>query len=85
MGKMAVVTIDDRGRLTVPKEMGLRGSRVVIIPAGSFFVTIPLPGTPLETAGEWLDSELDTKDLKTLGEDRAKSDAVERAKRRKQA
>lgn len=81
---MVIVTVDDRGRLTIPKEIGLRGSRVVIIPAGSFFVTIPLPGTPLETAGDWLDTEMDTKAMKTVGEKEASKDAVERAERRKQ-
>lgn len=85
MDIMAVVSIDDRGRLTVPKEIGFRGSRVVIIPAGSFFITIPLPRTPLETAGNWLDSNRKTNDLKEIGDKAAMDDAVERAKRRKQA
>ncbi len=85
MGKMAIVTVDDRGRLTIPKEIGLRGSRVVIIPAGSFFVTIPLPSSPLETAGDWLDTEMDTKTMKTMGDKLASKDAVDRANRRKQA
>jgi bifunctional DNA-binding transcriptional regulator/antitoxin component of YhaV-PrlF toxin-antitoxin module len=40
---MSVVEIDERGRMTVPKKLGLRKSRAIIIPAGSFFVTIPLP------------------------------------------
>ena len=33
---MSVVEIDERGRMTVPKKLGLRKSRAIIIPAGSF-------------------------------------------------
>jgi len=40
---MTVVSVDDRGRITIPKEMGIRNTRAIIIPAGSFLVTIPLP------------------------------------------
>lgn len=69
----------------MPKEIGFRGSRVVIIPAGSFFITIPLPGKPLESAGNWLDSDKDIETLKQSSEEGAMQDAVDRAKRRKQA
>lgn len=85
VGNMAVVSVDDRGRLTIPKELGIRGTRVVIIPAGSFFVTIPLPDTPLQTSGGWLDSEKTREELKEIAEKTASDDAVERAKRRNQA
>ena len=84
VGNMAVVSVDDRGRLTIPKELGVRSTRVVIIPAGSFFVTIPLPGTPLETAEGWLKTDKTRGTLKEIAEKSASDDAVKRARRREQ-
>jgi bifunctional DNA-binding transcriptional regulator/antitoxin component of YhaV-PrlF toxin-antitoxin module len=81
---MTIVTVDDRGRMTIPKEIGVKKTRAIIIPAGTFFVTIPLPTAPYEQAREWLTSQQDKKELKALAEKTAKEDAVKRAKRRKQ-
>jgi bifunctional DNA-binding transcriptional regulator/antitoxin component of YhaV-PrlF toxin-antitoxin module len=81
---MAVVTVDERGRLTIPKELGVRGTKAIIIPAGSFFVTIPLPTKPHEKAGSWLPSNVERKELKVIAEKSAYENAVNRAKRRKQ-
>src|SRR3972149_7965387 len=79
---MPVVEIDERGRMTVPKKLGLRKARVLIIPAGSFFVTIPLPKTPQREAEKWLPTNKEHKELKSLAEKAATEDAVNRAKRR---
>lgn len=81
---MTIVTVDDRGRMTIPKEIGLRKTRAIVIPAGPFFVTIPLPKAPYKEAKEWLTTQQEKKKLKTLAEKVAKEDAVKRAKRRKQ-
>ncbi|MEM3549527.1 MAG: VapB-type antitoxin [Candidatus Bathyarchaeia archaeon] len=81
---MAVVKVDERGRMTVPKELGIRETKAIIIPAGSFFVAIPLPKTPHEKAKEWLTTSKSRRELKTLAEKAAGEDAVKRAKRRKQ-
>lgn len=81
---MTIVTVDDRGRMTIPKEIGVKKTRAIIIPAGPFFVTIPLPTAPYEQAKEWLTPQQDRKELKALAEKAAKEDAVKRAKRRKQ-
>ena len=81
---VAIVKVDERGRMTFPKELGIKETRAIIIPAGSFFVTIPLPKTPNETAEGWLITKKDRKDLKIQAEKTAKEDAVKRAKRRKQ-
>lgn len=81
---MSVVKIDERGRMTLPKALGLRETRAVIIPAGSFFVVVPIPEKPLETAEGWLPSDLERKQLKELAEKAAREDALKRAKRRKQ-
>ena len=76
------VKIDERGRMTVPKKLGLRKSRAIIIPAGSFFVTIPLPKA--QQAEKWLPTSKERKELKSLAEKAATEDAVNRAKRRHQ-
>ena len=81
---MTVVTVDERGRMTIPKELGVKKTRAIIIPAGSFFVTIPLPAQPHEHAGSWLPSKRERKELKALAEESALEDSLERAKRRKQ-
>jgi bifunctional DNA-binding transcriptional regulator/antitoxin component of YhaV-PrlF toxin-antitoxin module len=81
---MSVVEIDERGRMTVPKKLGLRKSRALVIPAGSFFVTIPLPKAPQKEAEKWLPSSEERKSLKIEAEKLASQDAVKRAKRRRQ-
>jgi bifunctional DNA-binding transcriptional regulator/antitoxin component of YhaV-PrlF toxin-antitoxin module len=81
---MSVVEIDERGRMTIPKKMGLKKSRAVVIPAGSFFVTIPLPKTPEREAENWLPTNKERKELKVEAEKLAQEDAVNRTKRRHQ-
>lgn len=82
--RMAVVPVDERGRLTIPKEMGIRDTRAVIIPAGSFIVAIPLPKEPHKEAEGWLDTDKTRVELKSLAESAAMEDASRRAGRRKQ-
>ena len=77
---MPVVEIDERIRMTVPKKLGLRKSRAIIIPAGSFFVTIPLPKAPQKEAEKWLPTSKENKELKNIAEKVALEDTVNRAK-----
>jgi len=81
---MSIVEIDERGRMTLPKKIGLKNSRAIVIPAGSFFVTIPLPKTPQKTAEKWLPTSKERKELKIQAEKLAMEDTVTRTKRRKQ-
>jgi hypothetical protein len=81
---MSVVEIDERGRMTVPKKLGLRKARAIVIPAGSFFVTIPLPKTPEQEAENWLPTNKTRGKLKVQAETAARMDTVDRAKRRRQ-
>ena len=81
---MPLVEINDRGRMTAPKKLGLRKSRAIIIPAGSFFVTIPPPKAPQEEAENWLPTNKEHKELKISAEKAAREDAANRAKRRNQ-
>ncbi len=82
--KMPVVSVDDRGRITLPKETKIRGGKAVIISAGSFFNIIPIPEDPEKYAEGWLDSKKSRKELKELAEKKAKEDAKSRSKRRDQ-
>jgi len=81
---MAVVEIDERGRMTIPKKIGLKKSRAIVIPAGSFFITIPLSKTPQKEVENWLDTSKERKEMKVEAEKLAQADAVNRAKRRHQ-
>ena len=81
---MAVVVIDERGRLTIPSSLQVRDTKATLIPAGPFMIIIPLPTRPVEASSDWLRTKLSRKDLKALAEKQARKDAVKRAKRRKQ-
>ncbi len=81
---MTVVPVDDRGRLTLPKESIIRGTKAAVIPAGSFVVVIPLPKEPLVEAGSWLPSKRSRKELKKLAEGLAEKESIKRAKRHRQ-
>ena len=81
---MAVVVIDERGRLTIPSELQVRDTKATLIPAGSFMIIIPLPSRPVEASYRWLQTKRSRKELKVLAEKRGRRDAVRRAKRRKQ-
>ncbi len=81
---MSIVSVDERGRLTLPKETGVRKTRAVVLPAGSFIVIVPLPPKPSEYAKDWLKTEKTRKKLKEEAEKLAKKDAIKRAKRRRQ-
>ncbi|MCL5876715.1 MAG: VapB-type antitoxin [Candidatus Bathyarchaeota archaeon] len=81
---MSVVEIDERGRMTIPKKIGLKKSRAIVIPAGSFFITIPLSAHPQKNAQGWLPTSKGRAELKTEAELMAQHDAAERAKRRRQ-
>ncbi len=81
---MSVVKVDERGRLTLPKWTGVRSTRAIVIPAGSFIVVIPLPPKPSVKASGWLKTTKSRRELKKLAEKLAREDAVKRAKHRGQ-
>ena len=81
---MSLVEIDERGRMTIPKKIGIKLSRAIVISAGSFFITIPLAKAPEKEAEKWLPASAERKELKTEAEKLAKEDALSRAKRRHQ-
>ena len=81
---MAVVVVDERGRLTIPSELQVKNTKATFIPAGPFMIIIPLPTHPVEASGGWLRTKLTRKELKALAEKQGRNDAVKRARRRKQ-
>jgi bifunctional DNA-binding transcriptional regulator/antitoxin component of YhaV-PrlF toxin-antitoxin module len=81
---LAVIVVDERGRLTIPSEYQVRKTRATIIPSGSFLIVVPLPSAPLEVSGGWLQSRLERRTLKDSADKAARKDAARRAKRRKQ-
>jgi len=42
---MAVVQVDERGRICIPREMRIEADRALIIPLGSSYMVIPIPKT----------------------------------------
>ncbi len=81
---MSVVEIDERGRMTIPKKIGLKKTRAIVIPAGSFFITVPLSTNPQKEAQNWLATSKERSELKMEAEKLAQEDAVNRAIRRRQ-
>jgi hypothetical protein len=81
---MSVVDVDDRGRFTIPKEIGLRGTKVIIIPASTYFIVLPLHGDPYQYAKNWLKTGKPTEDLKHDADEAAGNDAAARARRREE-
>ena len=81
---MAIAVVDEKGRLTLPKKLNIRDTRIIIIPAGSFLILIPIPPKPSEHATNWLKTNKSRRELKELAEKTALKDAVERTKRRNQ-
>ena len=75
---MSIVSVDGRGRMTFPKDMGLKNTRAVVIQAGSFIVTIPLPQEPHKAAGGWLDTGKTRDELKAMTEKAAQGEATRR-------
>lgn len=81
---MTLVFIDERGRITLPKEIRQKGGRAIVIPAGSFAVVIPVSEPVEKGAYRWLKSKKERRELKTIAEERAREDAAGRAGRRRQ-
>ena len=75
---MSVVEIDEGGRMTIPEKLGIKKTKAIVIPVGSYFITIPLS----KTAEKWLPTNRERKELKVEAEKLAREDAVNRAKRR---
>jgi len=81
---MAVVVVDERGRLTVPSELHVRHEGGVDL-CRAFLIIVPIPSQPLVASASWLRTKRSNRELKALAEKQARKDAVKRARRRRQA
>ncbi len=45
---MSIVEIDDRGRVTIPKEIRIEADKALVIPMGDSYMVIPMPRAPIE-------------------------------------
>ena len=43
-----MVEIDQRGRVTIPKEMRVAADKALVIPMGGTYMVVPIPKSPLE-------------------------------------
>jgi len=75
---MAVVKVDSQRRVYIPKGIPFVGDRAIIIPQGSTYLLIPVPKDVIE-----IDVSKSTDELKLVAEERARADALGRAKRQK--
>jgi len=79
---MSIVELDDRGRLTIPKEVRRNldmGGKVLIINAGDHLKIIPLPPEPLKTLHGAFNTEKTFSELRRQAERSAATEARERA------
>ncbi len=66
-----ISTVDDRGRIRIPKGLLSKGDKVLIIPVGSRIVVIPIPPKPLEAGRSWLKVKVSRKELGKIVEEEA--------------
>jgi len=79
---LSVVEVDDRGRFTIPKGIGVRKAKAVVIPAGTYFLVIPITGDPYDYAKDWLKTGETSQKLKDVADELAAEDADKRQRRR---
>lgn len=82
---MPDVTLDDRGRLLLPRELRKKyGEEFVVIEALGEIVLRPIPKDPiaaLQKEGEKIPKDLSVADLKRIARERAMEDVLARLKR----
>ncbi|MDG7008023.1 MAG: hypothetical protein JRN06_07240 [Nitrososphaerota archaeon] len=74
---MSIVEIDERGRVTIPKEMRVEAERALVIPMGETYMVVPIPVAPAK-----LDLKVSGKSAKEVAERRLSSEVRKRSQRR---
>jgi bifunctional DNA-binding transcriptional regulator/antitoxin component of YhaV-PrlF toxin-antitoxin module len=77
---MSIVEIDDRGRVTIPKEMRVDADKALVIPMGESYMLVPIPRAPIE-----FEIKGSTKTAKATAERRLRSEVRGRLARRRQS
>jgi len=71
---LSIVELDDRGRITIPKEartsLGM-GRKVLVMNAGDHLKVIPLPPDPLKTLHGAFNTEKPFRELRSQAEQAA--------------
>ena len=70
-----VVTVDDRGRVKLPKGTVRPGDKVLIINAGRRLILIPIPLKPLEFSHGWIKASIDRRTARILADEAASREA----------
>jgi len=82
VGMSFIATVDDKGRIRVPKGLLSKGDKVLVIPAGSRIILIPIPPRPIDIGGRWLKTKMDRKRLKEITEEEALKELEKRWRKR---
>ena len=75
---MSIVEIDERGRITIPKEMRIEAEKALVISMGDTYMVVPIPKAPSE-----FNLKVSGKSAKEVAEGRLSSEVRGRAKRRR--
>ena len=76
---MAIVKMDAQRRLYIPKALKFEGEKAIILPYGTSYLLIPIPGNIIE-----IEVKAPSRELKAKAEEKAREDALERARRCRQ-
>ncbi|RLG79682.1 MAG: hypothetical protein DRO13_05525 [Thermoprotei archaeon] len=77
-----VVTVDNRRRVKLPRGTVEPGDKVLVIPAGSRLVLIPIPPRPLEASGGWLKETIDKGSVRRIVDELALEEVEVKLSRR---
>ncbi len=77
-----VVKVDDRGRIKLPRNLVKPREKVLVIPAGSRIIVIPIPPRPLAASSSWLKISIDRKELREIVDEEALKEISEKLERR---
>jgi len=69
MVKMTIVSIDSRRRIYLPKKLGIKADKAIILPRGDNFLMIPVPKDIIP-----IKSDMPTKKLRKMAEKKAKNE-----------
>ncbi|MGC8849721.1 MAG: hypothetical protein ACP5QI_04525 [Candidatus Bathyarchaeia archaeon] len=75
---MVIAKLDAQRRLYIPKGVKFEGEKAIILPYGTSYLLIPVPRNIFE-----IEVEASPRELKAKAEEKAREEALERARRRR--
>ena len=76
---MSLVKVDSQRRIYIPKEIPFKADKAVIVPYGTSFLLIPVPGKVIE-----IDVKASVRELRKRAEEKAREEVAMRMERRRQ-